>query len=251
MKRSFERLTVVITGAAGGIGRALTRAYAREGATVVLGDLEDSQGGTMADAVRGEGGSAIFVAGDLNDRDAASELIAAALKATGRLDVLIHNAGIGQWKSPYELEIDEWERVVNVNLRGAFLCAREAAKAMKQGGGGSIVNIASTRALQSEPNSEAYAATKGGIVSLTHALALSLGPDRIRVNAISPGWIETGDYSALREADHAQHPAGRVGTPEDVVRACFYLTDPENGFVTGANLIVDGGMTRKMIYDES
>ncbi|HOP73043.1 MAG TPA: SDR family oxidoreductase, partial [Thermoclostridium caenicola] len=112
------------------------------------------------------------------------------------------------------------------------------------------VNIASTRALMSEPNWEAYAATKGGIVALTHALAASLGKDRITVNAISPGWIETGDYTRLRPADHEQHLSGRVGKPEDIARACLYLTDKANDFVTGINLVVDGGMTRKMIYVE-
>ncbi|MNI76721.1 3-oxoacyl-[acyl-carrier-protein] reductase FabG [compost metagenome] len=115
--------------------------------------------------------------------------------------------------------------------------------------GGSIINIASTRALMSEPNSEAYAASKGGIVSLSHALAVSLGQDHIRVNCISPGWIETGDYEGLRSIDHEQHPAGRVGKPADIVKACLYLTDPENDFVTGTEMIIDGGMTRKMIYE--
>ena len=102
----------------------------------------------------------------------------------------------------------------------------------------------------SEPGAEAYAAAKGGIVALTHALAVSLGADRIRVNCVSPGWIATSSYDALRDVDHAQHPAGRVGKPEDVARACLYLTDPANDFVTGVNLVVDGGMTRRMIYAE-
>lgn len=111
------------------------------------------------------------------------------------------------------------------------------------------MNIASTRAQMSEPNSEAYAATKGGIVAITHALAASLGDDRIKVNCISPGWIETKEYDQLRSVDHEQHLSKRVGKPADIAKACFYLTDPENDFVTGANLVVDGGMTRKMIYE--
>jgi NAD(P)-dependent dehydrogenase (short-subunit alcohol dehydrogenase family) len=119
---------------------------------------------------------------------------------------------------------------------------------MKKNSGGCIVNIASTRALMSEANTFAYSASKGGILSLTHSLAVSLGPENIRVNAISPGWIETKNYNKLSPADHAQHPAGRVGKPEDIVKACFYLTDPDNDFVTGSNLVIDGGMTTKMIY---
>lgn len=167
-----------------------------------------------------------------------------------RIDVLINNAGLGITKSPYDLTVDDWDYVLGTNLRGTFLCAREAASIMRTHGGGSIVNIASTRALMSEPNTEAYAASKGGILALTHALAVSLGPDNITVNAISPGWIETGNDEDLREIDHTQHPAQRVGKPDDIARACLYLTSPENDFVTGINLGVDGGMTRKMIYEE-
>ncbi|WP_027091457.1 SDR family NAD(P)-dependent oxidoreductase [Cohnella thermotolerans] len=246
----FEERTVVITGAAGGIGRVLSRAYAEKGAAVLLTDLPGEEGEALARSLAQEGSRAEFYGADLSKPESAAHIMEAATEAFGSVDVLINNAGFGIWKSPLELEVEEWDRVMNVNLRGAFLCSREAAKVMKrQGRGGAIVNISSTRHMQSEPNSEAYAASKGGIASLTHALALSLGPDRIRVNAISPGWIETGDYTALRPEDHSQHPSGRVGTPEDIARACFYLTDPANDFVTGINLTVDGGMTRKMIYE--
>ncbi|MBB6693596.1 glucose 1-dehydrogenase [Cohnella xylanilytica] len=246
---SFADKTVVITGAAGGIGRALSRSYAEQGAAVLLTDLPGEEGEALARSLVQEGARAEFFAADLARPESAARIMKAASDAFGSVDILINNAGLGIWKSPLELELEEWDRVLNVNLRGTFLCSREAAKIMKrQGTGGAIVNIASTRHLQSEPNSEAYAASKGGIASLTHALALSLGPDRIRVNAVSPGWIETGDYTALRPEDHDQHPSGRVGVPDDIVRACFYLTDPENGFVTGIDLAVDGGMTRKMIY---
>ncbi|CAM3868810.1 glucose 1-dehydrogenase [Cohnella lubricantis] len=247
----FGDLTVVITGAAGGIGRALSRAYAENGASVLLTDLPGETGEALARSLEQEGGRTRFFGADLSEPESAARIMAAAVDTFGGVDILINNAGLGIWKPPLELSLDEWDSVLNVNLRGTFLCSREAAKVMKrQGRGGSIVNLSSTRHLQSEPNSEAYAASKGGIASLTHALALSLGADRIRVNAISPGWIETGDYTALKPEDHSQHPAGRVGMPEDIVRACFYLTDPKNNFVTGINLTVDGGMTRKMIYVE-
>jgi NAD(P)-dependent dehydrogenase (short-subunit alcohol dehydrogenase family) len=115
---------------------------------------------------------------------------------------------------------------------------------------GSIVTIASTRALMSEPGTEAYSASKGGLVALTHALAISLGPD-VRVNCVSPGWIQTANYDELRRQDHAQHPLGRVGKPEDIAQMVAFLLDDQcSGFITGANFIVDGGMTRKMIYEE-
>lgn len=151
-----------------------------------------------------------------------------------------------------KLTLDEWNRVIGTNLTGAFLCAKHTAgylAAQK----GSIINLASTRAFQSEPDTFAYSASKGGIVALTHSLAISLGPD-VRVNAISPGWI---DVSALKKKskpenlspeDHAQHPAGRVGQADDIARMILFLMAPENSFITGQNFIVDGGMTRKMIY---
>ncbi|GLX68822.1 SDR family NAD(P)-dependent oxidoreductase [Paenibacillus glycanilyticus] len=246
----FEGKVVVITGAGRGIGAALAVAYAAEGASVAAVERDAELAKQTVDGIVASGGKAVAVTADLSRPEDIAAAFAEIDERYGRMDVLINNAGLGKWKSPYDLELDEWDYVLNTNLRGTFLCAKEAAKRMREHGGGSIVNMASTRALMSEPNSEAYAASKGGIVALTHALAVSLGPDHVRVNAISPGWIENGDYGALRPEDHSQHPAGRVGRPDDIVRACFYLTDPANDFVTGINLVVDGGMTRKMIYEE-
>ncbi|MFC4812870.1 SDR family NAD(P)-dependent oxidoreductase [Paenibacillus sp. GCM10023250] len=245
-----HELTVLITGAGAGIGRGLALAYAKRGAKLVLTDRNTETLEQTAALVRAEGLEPLSRALDLSDPAEIEACFAWVRERGVRLNALINNAGLGAWKSVYDLSAADWDYVLNTNLRGTFLCAREAAKLMRETGGGAIVNIASTRALMSEPNSEAYAASKGGILALTHALALSLGPDRIRVNAISPGWIENGDYAALRPVDHAQHPAQRVGRPDDIARACLYLTDPENDFVTGANLVVDGGMTRKMMYEE-
>jgi NAD(P)-dependent dehydrogenase (short-subunit alcohol dehydrogenase family) len=247
---TFDGRTVVVTGSARGIGQSVAKSYADHGANVVLADLNDD-GQRNADAIRQRGGRALFVHSDLRQEGDVIGLMNQAVAQFGAIDVLINNAGFTRFKSPYELTVAEWDDVLNTHLRGMFLCAREAAKAMREGNrGGAIVNIASTRALMSEPGAEAYAAAKGGIVALTHALAISLGPDRIRVNCVSPGWIRTSSYETLREVDHRQHPAGRVGKPEDIALACLYLTDPANDFVTGVNLVVDGGMTRKMVYEE-
>lgn len=243
---------VLITGAAGGIGSRLAEAYAKAGHPVIMTDLNRDRGEEIAGRIRGEAGAAdvVFIPADLSVPEQIEELFHSMDEQFLTADILINNAGFGITKSPYELTWREWDSVLNVNLRAAFLCAREVAARLRRAGrGGSIVNIASTRAFMSEPHTEAYAASKGGIVALTHALAASFGPDGIRVNCVSPGWIETGDYGALREIDHRQHPAGRVGRPDDIVRACFYLTDPANDFVTGINLTVDGGMTKKMIYE--
>jgi NAD(P)-dependent dehydrogenase (short-subunit alcohol dehydrogenase family) len=248
VKRRFAEKAVLITGAGAGIGRALALAYAREGAAVALADKNAeglAQTGAMLQA---EGYEPLCKTADLGKPEEVAELFQALEDGPGKLDILINNAGFGIWKSLFELTLAEWDDVVNTNLRGTFLCSREAARLMKRAGSGG--NLSSTRAMMSEPNSEAYAASKGGILSLTHALAVSLGAERITVNAICPGWIETGNYEGLKETDHNQHPAGRVGRPEDIVKACFFLTDPGNDFVTGTHITVDGGMTRKMIYEE-
>lgn len=247
---SYQNKTVIVTGAGNGIGSVVAAHYARQGAIVALWD-QDSEGlQNVGATLEQEGFKVCTRIIDLSKPDEIVVGMKEEGELLGSIDILINNAGLGKTKSPYELSVDDWDYVLNTNLRGTFLCAREAAKAMKQNRRGAIVNIASTRALMSEPNTEAYAASKGGILALTHALAISLGPDHITVNAISPGWIETGDYGKLTATDHAQHPAGRVGKPDDIARACLYLTSPDNDFITGANLVIDGGMTRKMIYEE-
>ncbi|RJE87710.1 SDR family oxidoreductase [Paenibacillus sp. 1011MAR3C5] len=246
----FAEKIALITGAGAGIGQALALAYARNGAVVVIADRNEVGLADTSTQLKRIGHESVSITVDLSIPGDISSMFTRIEELVGGIDILVNNAGFGIWKSPYELELDEWDSVIHTNLRGTFLCSREAAAQMKKRGGGAIVNLSSTRALMSEPNSEAYAASKAGILGLTHAMAVSLGHDHIRVNAICPGWIETGDYNALRSEDHAQHPAGRVGRPEDIVNACFYLTDPNNDFVTGTHLTVDGGMTRRMIYEE-
>ncbi|MRR22975.1 glucose 1-dehydrogenase [bacterium] len=244
----YEGKVVIVTGSGRGIGRCIAGMYASEGAKVILAERDASTGETAEREIRKEGGDACFVLTDVSVSGQVSGMVRKAIETYGRVDIVINNAGFGIWKSPLELTEDEWDVVLNTNLRGAFLCAREAARFMKEQGGGSVINIASTRAFMSEAGSEAYAASKGGLVALTHALAASLAQYSIRVNCISPGWIETGDYSSLREADHSQHFSGRVGRPEDIARACLFLTGDGNEFINGENIIIDGGMTRKMIY---
>ncbi|ELK40655.1 SDR family NAD(P)-dependent oxidoreductase [Brevibacillus agri] len=243
---------VIVTGGGQGIGLAVATMYAAHGAHVVIAERNSEAGETAVQKINGAeaiAGSAAFVQTDVSESEQIENLMQTVDARWGRLDVLINNAGLSVWESPYDLTVEAWDRILNTNLRSVFLASREAAKIMRRNGGGAIVNLASTRAHMSEPHSEAYAASKGGILALTHALGVSLGPDGIRVNAISPGWIENGDYTALRPLDHAQHPAGRVGTPDDIARACLFLTQKENDFITGTELVVDGGMTRKMIYE--
>ncbi|MGG0717307.1 glucose 1-dehydrogenase [Robertmurraya massiliosenegalensis] len=248
---SIQNKIVIITGAANGIGKGVAHAYAEKGATVVLADVNEEQGQQVKEEILATGAQCIFVHTDVRKEQDIIHLMKVAKDTYGKIDILINNAGVSRFKNVYDVTLEEWDDVIHTNLRSVFLGSKEAAKYMRENKkGGSIVNIASTRAIMSEPHSEAYAASKGGIVAITHALAASLSNDRITVNTISPGWIETGDYSQLKENDHSQHFSHRVGRAEDIAKGCLYLTDPGNDFVTGINLIIDGGMTRKMIYEE-
>ncbi len=248
---AFQNKVVIVTGGANGIGRGIAASYAEKGAKVVIADVEETAGKLAESELKQVGTDVLFIKTDVKNEMDIINLMETTKRTYERIDIVINNAGKGLFKSLYEVTLEEWDDIVNTNLRSVFLCSREAAKHMsKNKEGGAIVNIASTRAMMSEPNSEGYAATKGGIVAITHALAASLSEDRITVNAVSPGWIHTGDYSQLTSIDHEQHLSKRVGKPKDIARACLYLTAKENDFVTGINLVIDGGMTRKMIYEE-
>lgn len=196
--------------------------------------------------------------GSVASEDDVRRVIEVSVAWAGRLDILVNNAARANPIVPAleEMTLADWQQVIDINLTGSFLMARHAAVHLRERKG-AIVNLTSTRAFMSEPHNEAYAATKGGIIALTHALANTLGPD-VRVNAIAPGWVATSAWDVrskreplkLRDADHAQHPVGRVGLPEDIASLAAYLASSEAGFITGQTFVVDGGMTTKMIYEE-
>jgi len=223
--------TVLVTGGAQGIGQATARLLAGRGWRVAIADIRKSE--------------FVFVKTEVSQEPSVRACVRAVVKQFGRLDALVNNAGLtGPDDGPLEkLALKDWNRRIGVNLTGAFLMAKHCIPQLRQHRG-AIVNIASTRALQSEPDTEAYSASKGGLVAFTHALANSLGP-AVRVNCISPGWIS---HKPVSRKDHAQHPVGRVGQSEDVAELVAYLLSDAAGFVTGQNFVIDGGMTKKMIY---
>lgn len=243
----------VITGGAQGIGKAIARQFLRDGHSVVIADTDEEAGRETA-AEYASLGTLRFIPADVAREPDVERLAAETLSAFGGVGVLVNNAAIACNRPITELSLADWNRVLGVNLTGPWLCARHFAPALRQARG-TIINIASTRALMSEPGTEAYSASKGGIAALTHALAASLAPE-VRVNCISPGWIETGSWRkssertvpVLTQADHQQHWAGRVGHPDDIAQLAAYLASDKAGFITGSNFTVDGGMTRKMIY---
>lgn len=249
--------TAAITGGAQGIGRAVALAFAKKGYRVSLIDVHKEAGLETIRMIRSHGGQAIFVAGDVSREADVGKWLHLTVQELGSVDVLINNAGIGISGSMLDLPMESFDRVIAVNLRGTFISSRYAARYMRKQKAGSIIHIASTRALMSEADTEAYAASKGGILALTHAMAVSLGHYGIRVNAVSPGWIETGPWQYGKQAvvpehtdrDRLQHPVGRVSTPDDIAHACLYLAGDKAGFITGQNIVIDGGMTIKMIYE--
>ena len=245
----------IVTGGARGIGAAIAYKLGLEGARVIIADVNEEAGKWREGWLRDKGIDAVFVRADVSVEADVKNMVNEAIKRFGNLNILINNAGIGfGGKSIFEQTLDEWNRVISTNLTGVWLCSKYAGQEMAKRGGGVIVNIASTRAFQSEPNTEPYSASKGGIVALTHSLAVSLARYRIRVVSVAPGWIDTSEWqypprkSSLNPLDHAQHPAGRVGDPMDVANLVAFLVSDEASWITSVNFTIDGGMTIKMIY---
>ena len=252
MKR-LENKTVMITGVSGGIGRVSALLFAEEGATVVGADIDEVQGAKVEAAIREAGGVGYFVKADVSNQKEVSNLFGKA-EELGGVDVLFNNAGVEVVKSLQDTTEEEWDRSVSVNLKSVYLCIKHALPQMEKKGKGVIISNSSAAGLVGS-FSPSYSAAKGGIISLTKALAVDLGPSNIRVNCICPGAIETpmlervikmqGDPKEVRERRLKNYPLGRFGNPEEIAHAALFLASDASSFITGAVLPVDGGFTSR------
>ena len=250
--RLADKVTI-ITGGGGGMGRVAAQMFAKEGAKVVVAEFGEAAGNETVDRIRADGGEATFVKVDVSKEADAKAMVDHAVSTYGRLDCLYNNAGVMPEAdhSVVDTDVDVWDQVMAVNVRGVFLGCKYAIPAMEAGGGGSIVNIASFVALLgcSVPQ-DAYTASKGAVLSLTRSLAVQFGPKGIRSNAICPGPVETPllmDWlvkdEAAKQLRLARNPTGRFGKPEEIVNLAIYLASDESRWTNGAAMVVDGGIS--------
>jgi len=246
----LEEKTAIVTGAASGFGAGIARTLAREGAAVIVNDVNIDGGNRVAAEINDAGGRAVFVAADVTDGDSVQAMVNQAVETFGRLDILVNNAGVSHKRKPMlDVTEDELDRILAVNVKGLFHTANAAIPVMRKGGAGAIINIASTGAVRPRPGLTWYNATKGAVTTLTKSMAVELAGDAIRVNAVNPVAGDTPllatflgeDTPENREAFRQTVPLGRLSTPEDVASAVLFLASDEAALITGVCLEVDGG----------
>lgn len=243
---------IIITGGGQGIGRKIAIHFLKENWQCAIWEVDKEAGEELAKELNNSDFFNIHC--DVSNEESVKNAVNLTLKKFGRIDILVNNAAISCNKPITELSLIDWRKVIDVNLTGTFLCSKYCDSELRRNRG-AIINICSTRAFQSESNTEAYSASKGGVFALTHALAVSLGPE-VMVNSISPGWIDQSaekkhslaKQELFSEADQQQHPAGRIGKTDDIANLVWFLAQHDNNFITGQNFIIDGGMSSKMIY---
>jgi NAD(P)-dependent dehydrogenase (short-subunit alcohol dehydrogenase family) len=253
----IENKVAVVTGGARGIGRAICKMFAREGAWVAVTDIIDDEGRQVADDIKTAGGKAEFWHLDTSREDNVIDVFTKIAEQFGGIHILVNNAGIsGTNKAPHDIEIEEWDRVIRINVTGVFLCTKHAVPHMKKNNSGSIINLSSIYGIVSAPDLPPYHASKGAVRLMSKTDALFYASDNIRVNSIHPGYIWTPLVENLAESSgqgvenfrrnlDAKHPIGHVGEPDDIAYGALYLASDESKFVTGSELVIDGGYTAR------
>lgn len=243
----FSGKVAIVTGGASGIGLATAELMAREGGKVLIADTSP-KGEKVAEALRAQGIEMVFLAADVSKEESVAGMVKMAVDLWGRLDIMVANAGISGRGLADQTTIPDWERVIGVNLTGVFLCAKYAIPAMRVSGGGAIVNTSSIIGLVGTRGAMPYSAVKGAVVNMTRSMALDSANDRIRVNAVCPGFLTAPTTGQGRTQEHHEHlislhPLGRLGEAEDVAKAIAFLASDDASFITGTSLVVDGGYT--------
>ena len=245
----LENKVALISGGARGMGAVEARMFAQEGAKVVIGDVLDEDGKRTEAEINQAGGECVFIHLDVTDEGAWQDAVAAAVERFGRLDILVNNAGIARINNVEDTTSEEWDLVMDINAKGVFLGTKAAIPEIRKAGGGSIVNISSIAGLTGGRTS-AYAASKGAVRLLTKSTAIQYASDGIRCNSVHPGVIETPMTTPMmlnteegRALNAARHPMGRVGQPEDIAYGVLFLASDESSFMTGSELVIDGGLT--------
>jgi hypothetical protein len=251
----------IVTGAGGGIGQGIAEVFAEEGAKVVIAERREAEGAQVAQSIRDSGGEARFVRCDVSVEGDVSTMAEETLRAYGRIDILVNNAGVNFVKAFEETTPEDWDRVVGIDLRGAFLCTRACIGPFLRQGGGNVVNVATVHTIAAVPGAAPYDAAKWGLVGFTRALAVEYAARNLRFNCLSPGLIDTQiwrdvqtaaeDLEACHQHWRANIPLGRVGLPREMGKVAAFLASDEASYITGANLCADGGMTSQLISKES
>ena len=254
----FDGDAALVTGAGVGIGRGIAMSLAAAGATVIVNDLNADTGRRTVADIQAQGGRSLFVQADVSDEGSVAAMVQEIGRQFQSLRILVNNAGVGLFKGIQDTSLAEWQAIFGVDLTGLYLVTRAALPLLKAAGGASVVNIASVHAQMTMADITAYAAAKGGVVAMGRSLCQELGPFGIRVNSISPGFIDTPllqrwldsepDREATLQRVLGYHPTGRVGTPEDIGALVAFLSSEHAGFINGANLVVDGGLTARLMH---
>lgn len=243
----LKEKVALVTGGASGIGKATVKNMIQEGARVVIADIADDQGTQLAQKLNKKKKKAVYCPVDVTEEEDTLKMVKKAEEEFGKLDIIFCNAGIGDMAHTEQLAEEKWQKIIDVNLTGVFLSIKAAIPALKDNGGGSIINCASILGHVGQAQTASYSASKGGVVNMTRALAAEYATANIRINAVCPGYIETPILEDLddemRKKLVARHPIGRFGQPEEVATATTFLASEEASFITGANLLIDGGYT--------